>query len=612
MIRWNFSVPAEGTLAVWDRSPGAARQAAARAAGLLATPSRKGAFAGPSWPMIRFLSIRDLAVIDHLEIEFDARLNVLTGETGAGKSIVVGALGLLRGGRASSDLVRTGAPKAVVEAVVEASDGREWVLRREVSAQGRSRAFIDERLVSTTSLRALGAELLDLHGQHEHQALLDPVGHLDLLDRYGKLGTILDDVRDRFAAWRRTAADLEGIRQRMTDRAERLETVVFQLHEIEEVDPSDGEDDALLAHRQILANAERLHQLAIESYAELYDGETAVMGALDRVWKRVGELAALDPGFTSHLEAKETIASQLEDLVYALRPHASGVDASPERLQEVEDRLARLERLKRRHGSTLSDIISRRDQLRDEAAQLDGSVEREEELVGQVTAKREAYHDIATTLSMRRRSHAPTLARTLERGLADLAMERTRFEIVLGEPELDEARWTERGFDQGEFYFSANPGEDLKPLARIASGGELSRVMLALRTTIRSTDGAGKTLVFDEVDAGIGGAAAEQVGAKLRELAERYQVLCVTHLPQIAAFGTVHHRLTKGIQAGRTTTGVERLDESTRAVEIARMMTGTRVSGNVLEGARELLGSKGEYNTNSENAKAKGESESDT
>ena len=563
--------------------------------------------------MIRFLSIRDLAVIDHLEIEFDAGLNVLTGETGAGKSIVVGALGLLRGGRASSDFVRTGAHKAVVEAAAETSDGRERVLRREVSAQGRSRAFIDDRLVSTSSLRALGAELLDLHGQHEHQALLDPAGHLDLLDRYVNLGAILGDVRDRFTAWRRAAADLEGVRQRMTDRAERLETVAFQLREIEEVDPSDGEDDALVAQRQILANADWLHQLAVESYTELYDGDGAVMGALDRVWKRVGELASLDPAFASHLDAKDAIASQLEELAYALRPHASGVDASPERLQAVEDRLARLERLKRRYGPALTDVIGRREQLRGEAAQLEGGAEREEKLAGELAADRQAYLDVATTLSTRRRSHAPTLARTLERGLADLAMERTRFEIVLGEPASDEARWTERGVDQGEFYFSANPGEDLRPLARIASGGELSRVMLALRTTIRSPDGPGKTLVFDEVDAGIGGVAAERVGAKLRELADRYQILCVTHLPQIAAYGTSHHRLTKAIREGRTTTGVERLDESTRASEIARMMTGTRISGNVLQGARELLSTRSEENTNSvPAAKAKGESESNT
>ena len=559
--------------------------------------------------MIRFLSIRDLAVIDHLEIELDAGLTVLTGETGAGKSIVVGALALLRGGRASSDLVRTGADKAVVEATTETLDGRERVLRREVSAHGRSRAFIDDRLVSTSNLRALGAELLDLHGQHEHQALLDPTSHLDLLDRYADLSTVRDDVRARFTAWRQASGDLDGVRTHTANREERADMVTFQLREIDEADPSRGEDDALAAQQQILANADRLHRLAAESYAELYDGDGAALGALARVWKKVGELATLDPAFTVHLEAHDAMASQLEELAYALRPYASGSDTSPERLQAVEDRLDRLERLKRRYGPTLREVMSRREQLRMEAAQLEGGTEREEDLRVQVVAARAAYLDVATTLSKQRRSHAAMLARTLERGLADLAMERTQFEVVFDEPAADAERWTDRGIDQAEFYFSANPGEDLKPLARVASGGELSRVMLALRTTVTSPEASGKTLVFDEVDAGIGGAAAERIGAKLRALADRYQVLCVTHLPQIAAYGTSHHRVTKSVRNGRTTTDVTRLDDDTRASEIARMMTGSRVSSTVLQSARELLITADEETTKARRSPAKGESE---
>ena len=560
--------------------------------------------------MIRFLSIRDLAVIDHLELELDAGLNVLTGETGAGKSIVVGALALLRGGRASSDLVRTGADKAVVEASTETPDGRERMLRREVSAHGRSRAFIDDHLVSTSSLRALGAELLDLHGQHEHQALLDPASHLDLLDRYADLGTVRDDVHARFTTWRQASRDLIRIRKKTANREERADMVTFQLREIDDADPSEGEDDALAAQQQILANADRLHQLAVESYAELYEGDGAALGALDRVWKRVGELATLDPAFTAHLDAQDAIVLQLEELAYALRPYASGVDTSPERLQAVEDRLARLERLKRRYGPTLREVISRRERLRVEATHLEGNTEREEDLRTQVVAARDAYLDVATTLSTQRRSHAAMLARTLERSLADLAMERTRFAVVFDEPPSDEERWTDRGVDHAEFYFSANPGEDLKPLARVASGGELSRVMLALRTTVTSPEMSGKTLVFDEVDAGIGGIAAERIGAKLRALADRYQVLCVTHLPQIAAYGTSHHRVTKSVRNGRTATGVERLDDDARASEIARMMTGTRVSSNTMQSARELLitASEERANVKRASAKAKGES----
>ena len=539
--------------------------------------------------MIRFLSIRDLAVIDHLELELDVGLNILTGETGAGKSIVVGALGLLRGGRASSELVRTGADKAIVEATAEMADGRERVLRREVSAQGRSRAFIDDRLVSTGSLRTLGAELLDLHGQHQHQALLDPVSHLDLLDRYADLHTMRGEARERFGTWRQAVADLERVKKQTANREDRAETVTFQLREIQDADPTEGEDDALAAQQQILANAERLHRLAAESYAELYDGDGAALGALDRVWRQVGELATLDAAFEPYLDAKDTIASQLEELAYALRPYANGVDASPERLQAVEDRLASLERLKRSYGPTLAEVINRRQQLLAEAAQLDDGTELEKELEERLVTTRDAYLEVAMALSAQRRSHAPMLARTLEQGLADLAMGRTRFDVVFERPPSDEHGWTDRGIDQGEFYFSANPGEDLRPLARIASGGELSRVMLALRTAVTAADPSGKTLVFDEVDAGIGGEAAERVGAKLRVLADRYQVVCVTHLPQIAAYGTSHHRVSKTVRNGRTTTAVERLDGDTRASEIARMMTGTRHSNTVLRSARELL-----------------------
>ena len=538
--------------------------------------------------MIRFLAIRDLAVIDRLELELDAGFTVLTGETGAGKSILVGALGLLRGGRSASSLVRTGAERAVVEAVAEDADGRERVLRRELSAQGRSRAYVDDRLVSTAGLRSVGARLLDIHGQHEHQALLDPSTHLDLLDRYAGLETLRASARDAFAGWRDARDRLGQARALAAGAAERAELAALRLRDIDEVDPLENEDEALAAQRGILANAERIHRLAAESYAELYDSDGAALGVLDRVWKRVEELAAFDAGFAPHLESRDAVRSHLEELAYALRSHAGGMDeAAPEQLPAIEERLAKLERLKRRYGPTLADVIAHRDELRTERDRTAGETDFAA-LEAAVAAAGETYAGLARTLSDRRRAAAGDLARSLERGLADLAMERTRFDVVFDEPAAGEEAWTDRGVDQAEFYFSANPGEDLRPLARIASGGELSRVMLALRTEI-STDAPGRTLVFDEVDAGVGGEAAERMGARLHGLAERYQVLCITHLPQIAAYGASHHRVTKSVRGGRTQAAVVRLDGDSRASEIARMMTGTRVSGTVMESARELL-----------------------
>ena len=537
--------------------------------------------------MIRFLSIRDLAVIDRLELELDAGFTILTGETGAGKSIVVGALGLLRGARASSSLVRTGAERAVVEAVAEDADGGECVLRREISARGRSRAWVDDRLVSTAGLRTVGAKLLDIHGQHEHQALLDPSTHLDLLDRYARLESRCDSVRDAFARWRGARRELEQARAGAEAVAERAEMALLHLRDIDDVDPLENEDETLAAQRRILANAERIHRLAAESYAELYEGDDATLGVLDRVWKRVEELAGFDAEFTQHLESRDTVRSHLEELAYALRSHAAGADAPPEQLPAVEERLAKLERLKRRYGPTLSDVIARREALRQERGRREGETGLDA-LEAAASEAGETYAGLARTLSERRRAAAGSLAGAVEGGLTDLAMERARFQVFFHEPAAGETAWTDRGMDRAEFYFSANPGEDVRPLARIASGGELSRVMLALRTVI-SADAPGRTLVFDEVDAGVGGEAAERIGARLHGLAERYQVFCITHLPQIAAYGASHHRVTKFVRGGRTQAAVDRLDGDSRASEIARMMSGTRVSGAVLEGARELL-----------------------
>ena len=538
--------------------------------------------------MIRFLSIRDLAVIRHLELELDPGFTILTGETGAGKSIVVGALSLLRGARASATLVRTGADRAIIEATAETPDGREKVLRREVSAEGRSRAFIDDRLVPTVRLREIGASLLDLHGQHEHQALLDPESHLDMLDQHADLVTLQSTVREHFASWRHACTDLEQARTDAATRAEQTEILSLQLRDIEEVDPLDNEDVTLQAQRQILTNAGRIHLLASESYAELYEGDHAALDSLDRIWKKVEELALFDSSFFSHLETRTSTRSQLEELAYALRSHADGVeDAAPERLQGIEDRLARLEHLKRRYGPSLDEVIDRKAEFAAKLEQLSASVDIES-LVQQNSVTRECYLEAAESLSKQRRQQAPILTQALEQSLADLAMEQNRFAVVFQERPMTEAGWTERGLDQAEFYFSANPGEELRPLARTASGGELSRVMLALRT-VTSTETVGRTLVFDEVDAGIGGEAAERVGAKLRHLADRYQVICVTHLPQIAAHGTNHHLVSKSVSDGRTTTTIARLDGECRAAEIARMMTGTRMSGNVLRTARELL-----------------------
>jgi DNA repair protein RecN (Recombination protein N) len=565
--------------------------------------------------MLRFLRIRNLAVIEAVEVEFEPGFNVLTGETGAGKSILVEAVGLLLGGRASADLVRTGESHATIEAIFEEPSGQELVVRRELTSQGRSRSFVNGALATAGALRDLSARLVELHGQHEHQALLDPLTHLPLLDDYAGLRSDTGSVADAWGSVRALREQLERSRMDRREKAARLDLIAFQLGELEKAAPKVGEDEELTATRRVLADAERVQRLCEESYATLYDSDGAVLAGLSGVWKRVGELAAIDPQFAPYVEARDGIKSQLEDLAFFLRNYAEGVDASPARLQEVEDRLALLERIKHKYGPTLQDAIDKRAALTRERELLTGGGERTEDLQRELESATSRFLTQARELSRRRRKAAVDFAAALEGLLAELAMARTRFEVRFNAGELPAEAWNERGVDEAEFYVSPNPGEDLRPLTRIVSGGELSRIMLALKT-LAVADAHGKTLIFDEVDAGIGGRVADVVGARLRDLGNRFQVLCITHLPQIAAQGATQFQIEKSVRAQRTVTSVVRLDEERRVDEIARMMTGANVSEQVRASARELLrGStgpalRGSRPGASDAAKAKGESES--
>jgi DNA repair protein RecN (Recombination protein N) len=554
--------------------------------------------------MLRFLSVRHLAVIEHLEIEFEPGLNVLTGETGAGKSIVVEAIDLLVGGRASADLVRTGETLASVQAIFERPDGRETIVRREISSQGRSRAFIDDTLATTAALRDLGAGLLDLHGQHEHQALLDPLEHVDVLDAFAGLGDRASAVAGRFDAWRAAVAARDRTRLDEREKRARIELATFELQEIDRIAPADGEDEQLGAERVRLANADRLSRFSSEAYSALYESEGAALSALGVTWKRVADLAAIDPRFAPFLDQRDDIKSKLEELAFFLRSYAADLDASPERLQAVEDRLAALERLKKKYGPTMADVLKRHAELRDELAALDASDERAAALDAREQDTRAAYLGDARELATTRRSAARKLGQALAQALGELAMPQSKVDVRLVDLTDQPERWTASGVDAGEFFLSPNPGEELRPLARIASGGELSRIMLALRSlAVRGEPG--RTLVFDEVDAGIGGAAADAVGSRLQALARRFQILSVTHLPQIAARADAHFSISKSVRAGRTTTGVTRLDEQGREEELARMIAGVAVSPKVLASAREMLATRRPSET-----KAKGESES--
>ena len=569
--------------------------------------------------MIRYLAIRNLAVIESVAVDFEQSFNILTGETGAGKSILVEAVGLLLGGRAAQDLIRTGEDLATVEAIFETEDGSELIVRREITAQGRSRAFINGALATAAALKDLSNRLVELHGQHEHQQLLDPAQHLALLDTWAGLEAQRVEVAAAFAAVRGLREQLDRLRMDDRERAARLDLVAFQLGELQKADLQPGEDETLTADRQVLRSADTIQQLCAESYTDLYDGESAALTALGRIWKRVSELAAIDPRFAPYLEARDGIKAQLEDLAFMLRDFADGIDASPGRLQQVEDRLALIERLKRKHGGTLEEAIAHRDRLAAEYQALTGGQSSIAEIEQQLLVAGRSFLAAARGLSDRRRAAAATFARAIETELGELAMEQTRFEVRLTTSEA-EGQWSADGIDSGEFFLSPNVGEELRPLARIVSGGELSRVMLALKTLSanQSARGAGsstsakatvdrldparhhpKTLIFDEVDAGIGGRVATVVGQKLASLGDRFQVLCITHLPQIAACGRTHFLIEKRVHGQRTVTRVNRLSADDRVTEIARMMGGAAAGEKAQESARELL----------DRSRAKGESE---
>src|SRR6266545_3616333 len=385
--------------------------------------------------MLRFLSIQHLAVIDRLELEFEPGLNVLTGETGAGKSILVGAVGLLVGGRASADLVRTGEETATVEAIFETPGGRELIIRREVSAQGRSRASVDGALVTSGALRDVCGGLVDLHGQHEHQVLLDPAAHLDLLDEFAGAGPEREAVAATFAVMQEVRDERERLMTGERENAARAEFLSFQLAEIERTAPQAGEDEELSATRRVLANADKLQRLCADAYDSLYEGDQAALTVLGTVWKKLGDLAALDGRFAPYLDARSAVKSQLEDLAFFLRSYSAAIDASPARLQEVEDRLALLERLKKKHGPSLDDVIRRGKQLQRELHDIEHATERAAALDAALERARGEYLKTATALSQKRRRGATEFARAIEKSLRDLAMNRTRCDVRFAEAE---------------------------------------------------------------------------------------------------------------------------------------------------------------------------------
>jgi DNA repair protein RecN (Recombination protein N) len=542
--------------------------------------------------MLRFLRVRHFALIDQLELHFNPGFNLLSGETGAGKSILVDALGLLAGAKASTDTIRTGETRAIVEAIFEvdlrddldrlgldAED--ELIIRREISSDGRNRVYINNQPTTVTVLKELAPSLLDIHGQHEQQTLLDPGSQLSLIDAFANATELAANVRDLDAQIQATQTQLNELLAEHARSVERLDFLGFQREEIQKANPKPGEADEARAKLDVLAHAGKLHDAAALGYDILYDSDSSVSSLLGQTQRALRDSVQFDKRLEPIIEQAEAARILIQEIADALRDYSSRIEADPRELERLQSRLAELERLQRKYGP---DLLGHLNRVQVEMDSIGLTESRKDELEQIISGLSAEYGKAAAALSRKRRTASKTLEDRVVRELKSLAMPNTRFEVQWSDVMPGRAR----GIDRAEFRISANQGEDPRPLDKIASGGELSRIMLALRT-VMTVDRTQKTLVFDEVDAGIGGKAAETVGKKLQELAARYQVLCVTHLAQIAAFAAHQYSIEKLVLDGRTVTQVEPLAGPARIEELARMMSGTRVTEAAREHIKELL-----------------------
>jgi DNA repair protein RecN (Recombination protein N) len=596
--------------------------------------------------MLVELRAENYAVIDHAIAVFGPGLNLLTGETGAGKSILVDALALLMGGKSSADVVRHGADKAVVACVYEStpgaeaileengidSEGADIILRREILANGKGRVFVNNQPATITVLKQLAPELALVHAQTETLSSFDQAQQRILLDRFA--GISGEAIAAAHARWRAAADKLNDLLQGEQDRLRMVDLWSYQSKEIEAAHLEAGEDEALETEKRVLANAEKLYAAAMGAFDQLYEGGASAEVSLRAALRNVEELARYDNRFTESVQQLSSARATLSDLSASLRDYAEGINASPERLAEIEDRLALLDRLKRKYGKTVCEVI---DFGKDVAGKLAEVVDRDEilkTLRAELEAAAKDYRKAAAALTAERQASGTKLAKLAESHINSLAM-KVKFEVAIHSAEAQatslqtqaadaemqglvsghdfsraentakkegalapegNSHWTSSGWDVVEYRIATNPGEPMKPLTEIASGGEMSRVMLALKVAVeessaktRKTNPTPRTLVFDEIDIGIGGRAAEAVGQKLKALGRAQQVLCVTHLPQIAAFADQHLVVEKREQDGRTKTQIRTLDDRARNHEVARMLSGAKVTDTSLQHAAQMI-----------------------
>jgi len=564
--------------------------------------------------MLREIHIQNYAVIDSLTVEFGPGLNLLSGETGSGKSILVDALGLALGGRTSLEVIRTGQERTVVTAVfsgegkpvasdwlescgVAPNEGGDLILRRELQAGGKSRMLVNDQPVTAAAVRALARQLVEMHGQNEHVALFADDAQLALLDQFAGVESELANVRVLHARRRELEQELESLSHDEQERLRTIDLLSFQVRELEQAKLEPEEDVHLEEERRILANLEKIRAAAAGAFSELYEDEGAATSRLAVVTRQLEELCHFDSAVTPQLEPLAGARATLEDLAAFLRDYLEKLEANPQRLEEIEDRLFLLDRLKRKYGNSVEAILTYAAEARERLGSLEHADERREAVRKELAQAETAYRRAAESLSQKRRDAARKLVKLVREQLAQLGMEKTRMEVVFAAAQ--DGHGGPSGIDEIDIRISPNPGEELRPMEKIASGGELSRLMLALKTVVgqarigrvgRDSRRATPTFIFDEVDAGIGGRIAESIGQRLKRLARDGQVLCVTHLAQIACFADQHFYVEKFSRSGRTVTTIKPLaGEKERAAELARMLSGRQITSAVLEHATAML-----------------------
>ena len=543
--------------------------------------------------------VENLAVVERLRLRFGAGLNVLTGETGSGKSIVVDAFNLLLGGRASAEMVRSGTDRTRVAGVFALPDGatqvleaagieteeEELLIEREVTAAGKSRAFVANRPATAALLRDLAPYLGEIHGQHDQQRLLSPESQRDILDEYAGCEELLRSVAASYRSWSRASKELQELEGKEQEQLRLLDLWTFQRDEIAKAQLKPGEDVELENERRVLQNVTRLLENASQAYDALYEAEGSAYAQVRAAMRRLEDLTRIDGSLEAVVEALKPAQIAVSEASSTLRDYVAKLEADPQRLEEVESRLAAIDKLRRKYGATVEEILEFLAKVSEDIAKAQTSTERKAELAKEAAAHEKSFHTFAEQLRVRRAEAGKDLASAVESELKQLAMSGTRFLT-----DLQPAEPSSTGLDQVRFLVSANVGEEPRPLDRVASGGELSRVALALKSCVaRKSAGRGMTWVFDEVDAGIGGTAGEMVGRKLKQISSGDQVLCVTHLAQIAGFADHHFAVEKRTEGGRTVAEVVELSGDARTREVGRMLAGQRLTPEALKHAAQMI-----------------------